>query len=455
MGVFTRGSKLWIRYRDIDGTWCNSSTGYVVGQEKLAQATYDEIMSRIRSASAKGETVVGPLTVRKYAADWLAERKELDLDWHNDESRLRHHVLPVIGDMKIADVRTRHIIDLFHRIRTCKERPVAQRTVHSIYGTVSALFRDAKLSDKIEQTPCCLDERQLGPLIDKDPEWRASAIFTREEAETIISHPVIPFDRRVVYALELLAGLRTGEAAAPRWRHYDPAKQPLGELLVAFAYSTRKGREKGTKTDVVKHVPVHPTLAAMLAEWKLGGWAAMMGRHPEPGDLIVPLPPEAAARRRVVTGDPYRGHGYSGDRWRLEDLPTLGWRHRRHYDMRATFITLALEDGADPHLIETRVTHTRKARSAFDGYNRGRQWELTCAEIVKLKIARRSVGQGEVIALPVAAGAEGAERADAVADDASRYSARYSSRKDKGFHAKNLPDAPLPCARGERRSPRS
>lgn len=136
---------------------------------------------------------------------------------------------------------------------------MAQRTVHSIYGTVSALFRDAKLSDKIEQTPCCLDERQLGPLIDKDPEWRASAIFTREEAETIISHPKIPFDRRVVYALELLAGLRTGEAAALRWRHYDPAKQPLGELLVAFAYSTRKGREKGTKTDVVKHVPVYPT----------------------------------------------------------------------------------------------------------------------------------------------------------------------------------------------------
>jgi hypothetical protein len=63
-------------------------------------------------------------------------------------------------------------------------------------------------------------------------------------------------------------------------------------------------------------------------------------------------------------------------------------RHRRHYDMRATFITLAIEDGADPDVLETRVTHTRKARNAFDGYNRGQHWERTCAEISKLRIAR-------------------------------------------------------------------
>jgi len=46
--------------------------------------------------------------------------------------------------------------------------------------------------------------------------------------------------------------------------------------------------------------------------------------------------------------------------------------------MRATFITLAIEDGADPDVIETRVTHTRKARNVFDGYNRGLHWERTC-----------------------------------------------------------------------------
>jgi integrase len=254
----------------------------------------------------------------------------------------------------------------------------------------------------IEQSPCVLDERQLGPVTDKDPEWRDAAVFTHEEVETIISDGQIPPDRQMVYALELLAGVRPGEGAALRWRHYDPAVRPLGKLLVARSYNTKRNREKSTKTDAVKHVPVHPVLAAMLAEWKLGGWAEMIGRAPTPDDLIVPLPPDAAERRRSREGEPFRGHDYSGKRWRDEDLPALGWRHRRHYDMRATFITLAIEDGADPDVLETRVTHTRKARNAFDGYNRGLHWERTCTEISKLRIARGP--RSSAIRQPIAAG---------------------------------------------------
>lgn len=99
----------------------------------------------------------------------------------------------------------------------------------------------------------------------------------------------------------------------------------------------------------------------------------------------MPLPPDVAARRRTRTGDAFRSYHYSGKCWRV-DLPALGLRHRRGHDARATFITLALEDGADPHIIETRMTHTRAAgsRSAFIGYNRGAQWERTCSEVAKL-----------------------------------------------------------------------
>jgi hypothetical protein len=78
--------------------------------------------------------------------------------------------------------------------------------IYNIYSVISAMFRDGKLADLIEQSPCVLDERQLGPLTDKDPEWRHEAVFTRDEVETIISDARIPPDREVVYALELLAG---------------------------------------------------------------------------------------------------------------------------------------------------------------------------------------------------------------------------------------------------------
>jgi len=112
-----------------------------------------------------------------------------------------------------------------------------------------------------------------------------------------------------------------------------------------------------------------------------------------------------ATRRTKRKGEPFRTTYYSGRCWREDDLPALGWRHRRHYDMRATFITLAIDDGADPDVLETRVTHTRKSRSAFDGYNRGLQSERTCAEISKLRITRG--GRNSAAEQPIAAGSGG------------------------------------------------
>jgi integrase len=417
--IFTRDGMLYAKIKAVDGTWKQLATGCTVEQYDQAakwvadqERRVDEQRARLRD----GVIEIGPVTVRSWSKTWLEQRRELDLDWRNDRGRLETHVLPVIGDFPITEIRTRHIVALFHRIRTTKlertkELP-SQRLVYNIYSVISALFRDAKLADLITQTPCELDERQLGPLRDKNPEWRSEAVFTRGEVEIIISTSKIPNDRRVVYALELLAGVRPGEASALRWRHYDAAIEPLGKLLVAFGYNTRKHRVKGTKTEVTKHVPVHPTLAAILAAWKLSGWEAMMGREPKPDDLIVPLPPDAAARRRTRKGEAFRGHDYSGKRWREEDLPALEWRHRRHYDMRATFITLALEDGADQHILETRVTHTKRSRSAFDGYNRGLQWARTCAEVAKLNIRRMTSDLADVIALPRAASAGGSSSED-------------------------------------------
>jgi integrase len=414
--IIVRGSKLYAKIKAVDGTWNRCATGHDDTPEgrravKAWIARTERKIDAERTTLASGGAPA-PMTVRRYADVWIGDRRRLDLDWKHDESRLKHHVLPTIGDMMLADVHTRHLVELFKRLRTTPSKeigePLAPRSIYNVYSTVSAMFRDAKLADLIEQTPCCLTERQLGPKRDKDPEWRALAVFTRDEAQTLISSPLIPQDRRVVYALELLAGLRPGEVAALRWRHYDPSKQPLGELFVALAYSTRRDKAKGTKTETVKHVPVHPTLAAILGEWKLGGWAAMMGRPPELDDLLVPLPPaDAEQRTNRRASEAFRTYWYSGRRWRDDDLPALGWRERRHYDMRATFITLVLDDGADPHVIETRVTHTKKSRSAFDGYNRGRQWEITCAEVAKLKLTRVRDGHGQVLAQPAAASGGG------------------------------------------------
>jgi hypothetical protein len=66
-------------------------------------------------------------------------------------------VLPVIGDMKIADVRTRHLVELAMRWRTAPlERtgePMAPHTLRNINGVVNLMFRDAEIAGVIEHAP--------------------------------------------------------------------------------------------------------------------------------------------------------------------------------------------------------------------------------------------------------------------------------------------------------------
>lgn len=375
--VFFKRGKWWARIKGEKhpNKWSSHPTTEKTKEDALrfAKAAQRAIDKR------RGLRTPDVITLREWIGVWLERRKEAGHDWKKDRGRLQKHVLPTLGGVDLQDVTTAHVAEIVHTLRFVTK--LAQRTVRNVYSVLAAAMRDAAVAGKIRLSPCILTEAHLGSVVDKDPEWRQSALFTREETETLISDQRIPLDRRVVYALGLLAGLRIGEGAALRWRHYDATRGPLGCLTIALAYATNQSKTKRTKTHSVRHVPVHPVLAEMLTEWRAASsWGT------EPDDLVVPLPPDV--KRTSRTGERFRGWDYTGRRWRDIDIQALGWRGRSVYDSRATFITLALDDGADPDIIEQRVTHTKPRRKAFDGYDRGERWAETCREVGKLRILR-------------------------------------------------------------------
>jgi len=381
--IYRKGNKLYASIKNRSGRWTNIATGFLVGQDREAKKFMRDLEAR-RDAEAEHSEPGGdhgPVTLVRYVKTWSAERTLLGLaDTKNTESRLRDHALPALGDMPIAEIRARHVVDLFRKLRT--DGKLAPKTIYNIYANLKAVFRDAQMADLIDASPCVLTKYQLGENVDKDPEWRATAIYSRDELERLIGDLRVPLDRRVQYALEGIAALRLGEAVGLRWRHYDASVEPLGQLLIATSYN--KGR---TKTKLSRRMPVQSTLAAILAEWKMDGWPSMMGRRPEPNDLVIPMPPEDAARHRTApTSEGMRGKTYAFKRLR-DDLVTLGLRHRRGHDLRRTLISLARTDGARKDILEL-CTHTPKKGSAIDLYTTF-PWESLCEEVAKLKIHRR------------------------------------------------------------------
>lgn len=172
----------------------------------------------------------------------------------------------------------------------------------------------------------------------------------------------------MLYALKGLAGIRHGEAAGLRWNGYDQQAEPLGALNLGK-----------TKTKVPRRVPVHPTLARILAEWKLAGWERTYGRMPTPDDLITPT---RNMTERTAQETPKQLH---------EDQDMLKMRRRRGHDLRRTFITLAQVDGARRDLLES-ITHGPRGDivSVYTTF----PWPALCEEVAKLKISLR---EGKVL----------------------------------------------------------
>jgi integrase len=372
-----RGSILSIRGRlylqvRADGRWRQRATGLLDTQENRAAA--ERLLGEVRAGLKAHEDVgkPGPVTVRSWGARWL--RGRTGPDGGNDEARLRLHVYPVIGNMPLDEVRPRHVVELVDRLRGAGRAP---RTVRNVYSVAKAMFRDAQIADVLTVAdPCILTHRQLGKVRDSPKFQRAEAIFGADEMAALVSDERVPQDRRVWYALLGLGMLRTGEAAGLRWSRVQRG-EPLGRLVVATSYD--EGR---TKTGIERWMPVHPTLASMLAAWRLGGWAQVFGRPPSDGDLVCPVPPTEKRRGRRRPAGALRTKDWARKRL-VVDLAVLGLRRRRGHDLRRTGISLAQDGGADSRVLRWG-THAPPGET-IDGYTT-LAWGTLCRAVGSLQL---------------------------------------------------------------------
>lgn len=392
------------RRREIrDGTWKAPS-------ERVAEKRVEEAQRQL-AAALRAAPEAAPLTVREYLERWLERRREAGTRNARTEALLMtDHVLPVIGDLALVDVTRVHVRDVVAAMQSKPSPhtggPYAPRSVIHMYRCLATAMHDAVLDRLIPVTPCTLRTRrgELPRKRDKDPKWRARAVYTREEAERLLSDERVPLDRRVLYALQLLGGLRAMEAAGLRWSAYDARAEPLGRLTVA-TQADGADEESETKTGEIREVPVHPTLAALLAEWRLSGFAMLFGRRPEAEDPIVPSRNDAGARSFRSRSAMYDRMVLDVTRIELRRVPAL------QHSMRATFLSLLEVDGANM-AIARRATH-RAPSDVVGGYIRV-QWADLCREIGKLRLERRGL-LSNVVALPVrkvANGGPGATRGD-------------------------------------------
>lgn len=392
--IYQRGPWLWLGFVGPDGKRHMRSAKLRVGQEAETRA----LLAKLEAAIAeRSSTAPAPLThtVASWAEIW-AQRRIDKGKWTNaklDKTALQRHVVEAsitvhrkqiaLGRLRLEEVRVLHIRAW---LEAMEAKQLAANTVLSTYSLMNRMFRAAVREELLSGTPCLLERGELPQLGEQEPDGRPEdAVFTLRELEQLISDKRLPLDRRVGYAISLLGGLRQGELAALTWADYDSTLEPLGRLYVSKSYTRRNKRVKSTKSGVTRWVPVHPALAALLAEWQLSGWSHMLGRRPQREDLLLPN-----RAGRFLTDLNLWGNLQS-------DLKLLSWRPRTFHDTRATFITYAIAGGASWELLK-HISHgvKRRSRKMNQVYVRP-PWEVLCAQVQCIKLELR--GDAEVVSM--------------------------------------------------------
>jgi integrase len=389
---------LYIRWKDASGAWTpgeptkfrKDSEADRLEAEKLCRALERKVKAEELASGGTGKP-----TNLKYLDRWLAARRTAG-KWtvDDEETRLRKHVMPHIGHLLVEQTSRADLVACFKAIMAAGK--LAPRSILNAYGMVHRFYEDAIADGLITTSPATLDvsRGELPVKKDKNPLWRATAIYSRAEVEALLSDPRIPPIRRVLYALMFLGGgKRAGETSDRRFGDIDHSAEPLPRMTVGTSWNSKKQVRKETKTGRVRYVPVHPVLSRILAEWKLSGWEAHFGRTPTNDDLIVPARPwgdrtELRQRHSTKIWEDLR-----------KDCTTLGFRLRRTHDIRRTFTTLMQVDGAAPGVVKL-ITHGPEGDIVSDYTTL--PWTTMCQAVAGLKI---DVRRGELIALPKAVGA--------------------------------------------------
>ena len=203
-------------------------------------------------------------------------------------SHLLTHVVPVIGNTKITQVKKKHCIQIINNMKTAGKAP---KTIRRIVTAARSVFKYAVYCEIIVSDPF---ENVILPPIEKDNEIHCFDVAQAQRflyaltlkypksyggrkrkdstgktypVKSYVTYHEVPFQFQVYFNLAIQAGLRRGEALALTWNDINFDNQIIS--VTKAVSETKNGQIIGkTKTpSAVREIYVSREVMDLLENW--------------------------------------------------------------------------------------------------------------------------------------------------------------------------------------------
>jgi integrase len=279
--------------------------------------------------------------IEAYSKRWLDEREPRVNSIRDDRSRMRDHVLPILGPLDVRTV-TRDDVE---RVRDDLDAKIirgelAWKTVASVWTLVTSMCKDMASAKKR-----AFRVREDNPARDVKPPERggrkAKQYLYPSEFLSLVSSDAVPLRWRRLFAIAIYTYMRAGELKALDWTDVDLEHRTIH--VHKSEDRVRKREVKSTKSGVARRIPIEPELLPLLqALHDARGGARRVFKMPSTGVLSSKL------RFYLGKADVKRAE--------LHD-PTATSKAITFHDLRATGTTWCAVRGDDPLKIMQRAGH--------------------------------------------------------------------------------------------------